>query len=157
MNFLGIFNRDEEESERARGDQDAEGSIPGLWLQGRGQHKQVGKWCSLALVREAAKKTFFLGYLSQMWVGGVADSQTRSKPLKTPPNHSENCLFDPNFTFCFPKSISYLHIIVIYIYMYSNATSAGGEAQMIWTLRGGSRAAVLSLSFLFVNYDGYTS
>ena len=37
--------------------------------------------------------------------------------------------------------------------MYSNATSAGGEAQMIWALRGGSRTAVLSLSFLFVNYD----
>ena len=25
-----------------------------------------------------------MGDLSQMWVGGVADSQTRSKPLKTP-------------------------------------------------------------------------
>ena len=25
-----------------------------------------------------------------MWVGGVADSQTRSKPLKTPPNFPEN-------------------------------------------------------------------
>ena len=56
MNFLGIFNRDEEESERARGDQDAEGSIPGLWLQGRGQHKQVGKWCSWALVRQTNKQ-----------------------------------------------------------------------------------------------------
>ena len=42
------------------------------------------------------KKTFFLGYLSQMWVGGVADSQTRSKP--------KIAFFDPNFTFCFPKS-----------------------------------------------------
>ena len=28
------------------------------------------------------KNSFFFGYLSQMWVGGVADSQTRSKPLK---------------------------------------------------------------------------
>ena len=45
-------------------------------------------------IREAAKKTFFLGYLSQ----------TRSKPLKTPPNHPENRLFDPNFTLCSPKS-----------------------------------------------------
>ena len=35
-----------------------------------------------------------------MWVGGVADSQTRSKPLKTP----KNAFFDPNFTFCFSKS-----------------------------------------------------
>ena len=44
--------------------------------------------------REAAKKKpFLLGNLSQMWVCGVAVSQTRSKPLKTPPNHPENCLF----------------------------------------------------------------
>ena len=49
--------------------------------------------------REAAKKKnrFFLGNLSQMWVGGVADSQTRSKPLKTPPNHPENRPFWPEF------------------------------------------------------------
>ena len=33
-----------------------------------------------------------------MWVGGVADSQTRSKHLKTSPNHPENRVFDPNFT-----------------------------------------------------------
>ena len=40
------------------------------------------------LIREAAKKKpVFLGNLSQMWVGGVADSQTRSKHLKTHPNH----------------------------------------------------------------------
>ena len=32
-----------------------------------------------------------------MWVGGVADSQTRSKPLKTPPNHPENRPFWPEF------------------------------------------------------------
>ena len=30
-----------------------------------------------------------------MWVGGVTDSQTRSKPLKTPQNHPENRLFRP--------------------------------------------------------------
>ena len=43
-------------------------------------------------IRGAAKKKkrFFLGDLSQMWVGGVADSQTRSKPLKTPQNHPQN-------------------------------------------------------------------
>ena len=48
--------------------------------------------------REAAKQNFrfFLGDLSQMWVGGMVDSQTRSKPLKT--------FFDLNFTFRFPKS-----------------------------------------------------
>ena len=39
-----------------------------------------------------------------MWVGGVADSQTRSKPLKKKPNHPENCLFDPNFNFRSTKS-----------------------------------------------------
>ena len=32
-----------------------------------------------------------------MWVGGVANSQTRSKHLKTPPNHPENRLFRPEF------------------------------------------------------------
>ena len=39
-----------------------------------------------------------------MWVGGVADSQTRSKPLNTPQITPEIALFDPNFTFCSPKS-----------------------------------------------------
>ena len=50
-------------------------------------------------LRGAAKKKnrFFLGDLSQIWVGGVADSQTRSKPLKTPPNHPENRIFRPEF------------------------------------------------------------
>ena len=38
-----------------------------------------------------------MGDLSQMWVGGVANSQTRSKHLKTPPNHPENRLFRPKF------------------------------------------------------------
>ena len=55
-------------------------------------------------VRGAAKKkTFFLGDLSQMWVGGVADSQTRSKPLKTPPNHPENRPFRPEFHLSFSQ------------------------------------------------------
>ena len=37
-------------------------------------------------IREAQPppKKVFLGDFSQMWVVGVADSQTRSKPLKTP-------------------------------------------------------------------------
>ena len=43
---------------------------------------------SLKVLREAAKK----------------NSQTRSKPLKTPPNHPENRPFWPNFTFRPPKS-----------------------------------------------------
>ena len=34
-----------------------------------------------------------------MWVGGVADSQTRSKPLKTP----ENRLFRPEFHLSFSQ------------------------------------------------------
>ena len=39
-----------------------------------------------------------------MWLGGVADSQTRSKPLKTPQITPKIAFFDPNFTFRFPKS-----------------------------------------------------
>ena len=38
-----------------------------------------------------------------MWVGGVAVSQTRSKPLKTPPNHPENRLFRPEFHLLFSQ------------------------------------------------------
>ena len=50
------------------------------------------------------KKTpFFLGDLSQMWVGGVADSQTGSKPLKTPQNHPENRPFWPEFYLSFSQ------------------------------------------------------
>ena len=45
------------------------------------------------------KKTFFLVDLSQMWVGGVADFQTRSKPLKTPPNRP----FRPEFHLSFSQ------------------------------------------------------
>ena len=37
-----------------------------------------------------------MGDLSQMWVGGVADPQTRSKPLKKT-NHPENRPFRPEF------------------------------------------------------------
>ena len=44
-----------------------------------------------------------MGDLSQMWVGGVADSQTRSKPLKTPPNHPENRPFRPEFHLSFSQ------------------------------------------------------
>ena len=41
-----------------------------------------------------------------MWVGGVADYQTRPKPLKPPPPQiaPKIAFFDPNFTFRFPKS-----------------------------------------------------
>ena len=38
-----------------------------------------------------------------MWVGGVADSQTRSKPLKTSPNHPENRLFQREFHLSFSQ------------------------------------------------------
>ena len=48
------------------------------------------------------KKHVFLGDFSQMWVGEVADSRTRSKPLKKNPNH--HAFFDLNFTFRSPKS-----------------------------------------------------
>ena len=49
-------------------------------------------------------KTLFFGKVSQMWLGGVADSQTRSKPLKTPQIAPKIAFFDPNFTFRSPKS-----------------------------------------------------
>ena len=62
--------------------------------------------CHSAL-REGVKKNVFLGDLSQMWVGGVADSQTRSKPLKTPPNHPENRLFRPEFHLFFTSTLKY--------------------------------------------------
>ena len=51
--------------------------------------------------KKKKKKTFSLGDFSQMWVG---DSQTRSKPLKTPQITPKIAFFDPNFTFRFPKS-----------------------------------------------------
>ena len=38
-----------------------------------------------------------------MWVGGVADSQTRSKPLKTTPNHPKNRPFLPEFHLLFSQ------------------------------------------------------
>ena len=65
----------------------------------------MNNWTSYIIISKGScqKKTFFLGYLSQMWVGGVADSQTRSKPLKTPPNCPENCLFRPKFHLSFSQ------------------------------------------------------
>ena len=53
--------------------------------------------------RPKKNNVFFL-YLSQMWSGGVADSQTRSKPLKKNQIAPKIAFFDPNFTFRFPKS-----------------------------------------------------
>ena len=47
------------------------------------------------------KKTFYLGDFSQMWVDGMADSQTRSKPLKK--NHPKNRLFRPEFHLSFSQ------------------------------------------------------
>ena len=57
----------------------------------------------VALGKLPKKKKFFWGNLSQMWVVGVADSQTRSKPLKTPPNCPENRLFRPKFHLSFSQ------------------------------------------------------
>ena len=56
-----------------------------------------------ALGEASKKKTFVLGDLSQMWVGRVADSRTRPNPLKTPPNHRENHLFQPEFHLSFSQ------------------------------------------------------
>ena len=49
------------------------------------------------------RKPCFFGDLSQMWVGGVADSQTRSKPLKKKTNCPENRLFRPKFHLSFSQ------------------------------------------------------
>ena len=50
------------------------------------------------------KKRFFLGEISPKcgWVGWLIPKQGPNPSKKT--NHPENRLFDPNFTFCFPKS-----------------------------------------------------
>ena len=67
------------------------------------------------LIREGVKKNVFFGDLSQMWVGGVADSQTRSKPLINPQIALKIALFDLNFTFLSPKS----HKNVFYTFPYT--------------------------------------
>ena len=46
-------------------------------------------------IREGAKKTFFLGDFSQMLVGGVADSQTRSKPTQKKNKSPRKSPFQP--------------------------------------------------------------
>ena len=57
-------------------------------------------WVLLFHKWESQKKFFSLGKLSQIWVDGVADSQTAPLPL----NHHENRLLNPNFTFRVPKT-----------------------------------------------------
>ena len=52
---------------------------------------------------EGIREGVFLADFSQMLVGGVADSQTRSKPLKYPPNCPENRLFRPKFHLSFSQ------------------------------------------------------
>ena len=44
------------------------------------------------------KKRFYLGKFSQMWMGGVADSQKRSKSLKEKQMTPKIAFFDPNFS-----------------------------------------------------------
>ena len=55
----------------------------------------------VSCIREAAKKKTV--FFWEMWVGGVADSQSRSKPFKTPPNCPENRLFRPKFHLLFSQ------------------------------------------------------
>ena len=59
-------------------------------------------WISIAVREGIQKKSVFFGYLSQMWVGGV-DSQTRSKPLKTPPKPPRKSPFRPKFHLLFSQ------------------------------------------------------
>ena len=58
-------------------------------------------WRYGASHREGVQKETFFGGRFLPNVGGVADSQTRSKPLKTPQNHPENRLFRPKFHLSF--------------------------------------------------------
>ena len=78
-----------------------EKAIFGLSQELKMQHQQN---CQYVILGGLPKKNrFFLGDLSQMWVGGVADSQTRSKPLKTPQNHLESRPFRPKFHLSFSQ------------------------------------------------------
>ena len=58
-----------------------------------------------------------MGDLSQIWVGGVADSQTRSKPLKTPPNHPENCPYG-QISFFLWSPLALLEALVIWAQVF---------------------------------------
>ena len=60
------------------------------------------------LGKASKKNVFFLVDLSQMWVGVMADSQKRSKPLKTPPNQPENRLFRPKFHLSFSQTLGWV-------------------------------------------------
>ena len=52
------------------------------------------------ILKMPLKKKFFFFKLSQIWVGWMADSQTGQKKQFT----LKIAIFDPNFTFCVPKS-----------------------------------------------------
>ena len=54
-------------------------------------------------LREGIKKNFFWRDLSQIWVGGVADFQTRFQTLKKKTNRPENRLFQPKFHLSFSQ------------------------------------------------------
>ena len=83
-----------------------------------------------------------------MWVGGVANSQTRSKHLKTPPNHPENRLFQPEFHLSFSQI---------------SQKPWGGQTEKIINrdcikgeLRGGSPfSEVISQKIFNLNEDGF--
>ena len=65
----------------------------------RERERLAHKTCSQ--LREAITTLFWGGKLSQIWVGGVADSQTGPKAPKIAPKVA---FFDPKITFRFPKS-----------------------------------------------------
>ena len=85
-------------------------SLVAFWLFGSLSRRFHNRGCSLkgsliiclCCLGKPFKKTFFLGKLSQMWVEGVADSQTRSKPLKKT-NHPENRYFWPELHLSFSQ------------------------------------------------------
>ena len=53
-----------------------------------GNCKECLKTIDIASLGKVSKKSFFYGKFSQMFVGWVADSQTRSKSLKKKQNKS---------------------------------------------------------------------
>ena len=61
---------------------------------------------------DVKKKRIFLGDLSQMWVGWVADSQTRSKPLNPPKSPRKFPFLTRISSFVFPnltKTLGWVH------------------------------------------------
>ena len=95
-------------------------SLVAFWLFGSLSRRFHNRGCSLkgsliiclCCLGKPFKKTFFLGKLSQMWVEGVADSQTRSKPLKKNKSPWKSLFLTRTSSFIFPnptKTLGWVH------------------------------------------------